>query len=50
MKELVLNFWFIVDIGTNICQDFYVKVYQLDGEDEAKFQLFLYSYPKRTNH
>jgi len=39
MKELVLIFWFIVDIGTNICQDFYVKVYQMDGEDELKLQL-----------
>jgi len=39
MKELVLNFWFIVDIGTDICQDFYVKTYCLEGEDDFKFQV-----------
>lgn len=39
MKELVINFWFIVDIGTDICQHFYVKVYHMEGEDQFKFNL-----------
>lgn len=39
MKELVLNFWFIVDIGTDICQDFFVRSYCLEGEDDYKFQV-----------
>lgn len=39
MKELVLNFWFIVDISTDICQNFYVRPYCLEGEDDFKFQV-----------
>ena len=38
-QEIVINIWFIVDIGTNLCYAWRIKPYNLQGLDDEKLDL-----------
>lgn len=37
--EIVVNIWFIVDIGTNLCYTWSIKPYALFGTDDQKLKI-----------
>jgi hypothetical protein len=37
--EIVVNIWFIVDIGTNLCYTWSIKPYALIGTDDEKLKI-----------
>ncbi|MDG2432729.1 hypothetical protein [Flavobacterium sp.] len=38
-QEIVVNLWFIVDIGTNLCYTWSIKPYALFGTDDQKLKI-----------
>lgn len=38
-NEIVINIWFIVDIGTNLCYAWRIKAYNMQGSDNEKLNI-----------
>lgn len=41
-NEIVINIWFIVDIGTNLCYSWRIKAYNMQGTDDDKLNILNY--------